>query len=420
MSIESTLRALLGDPHLPQEAAESTLQQLLDLWRTHPAGRDAIEHAWRSCLSAITPRQPAGPQVSLGAETTRVCRVMSVWDFVKYHSAAFGLPFGEDGCRSLVRHLRDRGPISSGMDSPASSHRGITWTCLDEELRGVNLEDVESGLGLCHLEPGVELVAVSYTIPAAELRVPTVLDAALQPTFVPKSLADSPIPRAWDWAHGRWGLSEIVHRSDAVVSDPEVRALGSTSPTFRPYFNGAISISVPHSVALDNAVAEVLRRASAHRELEPFLRGERAVLELTPSEFERFLALLYQRRGYETILTKASWDGGFDIIALSDSRERAGLLIQAKRTTGSIGIRVIRELIGARFLATSEYARYVLVVATTGRFTRAAIDAEGQHPTQLRLMDYQRLRQELLALRGIGLRDIAHEAVVESRKAWTG
>jgi hypothetical protein len=341
---------------------------------------------------------------------------MSLSSFLDYHMpASVSLLFHDKDLDWFMHHLSDLPVIGDVTSSP----RGIAWTCLDSELQEHSLQEVESGLGLYHLTAGTPLVAITYVLDAADLRVPTVMDACLQPGFVAKAVSQRDVPRAWDWEYERWGLSEMVHRSGLPTREVEIRLLGTTSARFRPAYDGLASFSLPFSATIENVVTQVLRQVLAHRDLQPFLCGEASLLEITPIEFEQFLGLLYSRHGYQTKVTKASRDGGFDIIAFSSITRPDGLLIQAKQTRGTVGVRVVRELVGARFFAAADYAHYMLVVATTGRFSTPAKEAEAQQPTHLRLLDYEELQQQLRLIAGVGILDIVHEAVDQSRRMGT-
>ncbi len=54
-------------------------------------------------------------------------------------------------------------------------------------------------------------------------------------------------------------------------------------------------------------------------------------------------------------------------------------------------------------------------VATTGNFSKTAKEAAEEHPTHLRLIDYEELQRQLRALKSTGVRDIAKSAL-ERRK----
>ena len=91
---------------------------------------------------------------------------------------------------------------------------------------------------------------------------------------------------------------------------------------------------------------------------------------LTGLEFENLCQQLLQKMGFETEMTKASGDGGIDIIARNYMPLLKGkYIIQCKRYTGSVGEPIIRDLYG---VVMSERANKGILL-TTGYFTRAAL-----------------------------------------------
>lgn len=108
--------------------------------------------------------------------------------------------------------------------------------------------------------------------------------------------------------------------------------------------------------------------------------GLRSVLSrVKPLEFEHFVADIYRLLGYRVEVSKASGDGGVDVIASSSSE---CLLIQAKHYQGTrIGVQIVRELYGVSMLQqnNSPGVRVVpLVITTFGVLTQeAAKFAEG-------------------------------------------
>ncbi len=68
---------------------------------------------------------------------------------------------------------------------------------------------------------------------------------------------------------------------------------------------------------------------------------------MTPEEYEKYVASLYQARGYKTIVTPLSGDWGIDVIATKGTEKIA---IQAKmygRTHRKVNRSNIMELYGA-------------------------------------------------------------------------
>lgn len=93
-------------------------------------------------------------------------------------------------------------------------------------------------------------------------------------------------------------------------------------------------------------------------------------------EFEKICQVLVEKMGFNAEITKASGDGGIDIIAYNHQPLLSGkYIIQCKRYSGSVGEPIIRDLYG---VVTSERANKGILI-TTGSFTKQAIAfAEGK------------------------------------------
>ncbi len=97
---------------------------------------------------------------------------------------------------------------------------------------------------------------------------------------------------------------------------------------------------------------------------------------LSGVEFEKVCQQLVENMGFETETTKASGDGGIDLIAYNHQPLLPGkYIIQCKRYKGSVGEPILRDLYG---VVTSERANKGILM-TTGHFTKSAIVfAEGK------------------------------------------
>jgi hypothetical protein len=110
-------------------------------------------------------------------------------------------------------------------------------------------------------------------------------------------------------------------------------------------------------------------------------------------DFEKLLAELLARLGYEIELQRGTKDGGVDIFAL----KRDGVfgkhryLLQAKRWTDAVGVEPVRELL---FLH-SHHRMTRSALATTSRFTQGAWELAQQYAWQLELKDYDKLLEWL-------------------------
>ena len=102
--------------------------------------------------------------------------------------------------------------------------------------------------------------------------------------------------------------------------------------------------------------------------------------QLSGVEFERVCQQLVENMGFETETTKASGDGGIDLIAYNHQPLLSGkYIIQCKRYTGSVGEPIIRDLYG---VITSERANKGILM-TTGTFTKSAISFADGKPIEL-------------------------------------
>jgi restriction system protein len=101
-------------------------------------------------------------------------------------------------------------------------------------------------------------------------------------------------------------------------------------------------------------------------------------LNLTPRDFEKLVAALYQDIGYSVTLTKPTRDGGIDIHAEKNqpvSKEK--LVIQCKNYTSNIPVDEIRNLLGV--VASTKATKGVLV--TSSDFTNDAIKFANENPS---------------------------------------
>lgn len=109
--------------------------------------------------------------------------------------------------------------------------------------------------------------------------------------------------------------------------------------------------------------------------------------DLTGIEFEKLCCNLLYKMGFEIETTKASGDGGIDIIAKTEDIFFKGTyLIQCKRYSGSVGEPIVRDLYG---VVNSERANKGIII-TTGEFTKSAI--EFAYGKQIELIDGEKLQ----------------------------
>lgn len=114
--------------------------------------------------------------------------------------------------------------------------------------------------------------------------------------------------------------------------------------------------------------------------------SNKSINEMSGFDFEKIILALLLKMGFDASITKASGDGGIDIIAYCNQDFFEGkYIIQCKRWNGSIGEPVLRDLYG---VLTSERANKGILI-TNSNFTTAAINFASNKP--LELIDGQKL-----------------------------
>jgi hypothetical protein len=118
---------------------------------------------------------------------------------------------------------------------------------------------------------------------------------------------------------------------------------------------------------------------------------------LSGIEFENICKKLIENMGFSVETTKASGDGGIDLIAYNHEPILSGkYIIQCKRYSGGVGEPIIRDLYG---VITSERANKGILI-TTGYFTKSAIAFADGKPIEL--MD-GKLLDDLLKRYGVSI-----------------
>ena len=109
--------------------------------------------------------------------------------------------------------------------------------------------------------------------------------------------------------------------------------------------------------------------------------------QLTPRQFEEFVAGLYSRQGFDVELTPETRDGGVDLYVVKHTAwGRLVTLVDCKkyRPDRSIGVDLVRHLLGTINLHDASAG----VLATTSRFTDGAREIQAQYPARIGLQDY--------------------------------
>lgn len=103
---------------------------------------------------------------------------------------------------------------------------------------------------------------------------------------------------------------------------------------------------------------------------------ETQIDSLSGLDFEKLLLELFKKMGYEATLTKRSKDYGADLILVKNKQK---IVVQAKCYSGTVGIKAVQEVIGAKNYYRATHA---LVVTNTG-FSKEAISLGLEADVQL-------------------------------------
>lgn len=104
--------------------------------------------------------------------------------------------------------------------------------------------------------------------------------------------------------------------------------------------------------------------------------------DLKPLEFERFVARLWQERGWETTVTPAQQDGGIDVVATKTTPYAEKQLIQAKhyQDGNSVSAPEIQQYAGLKHQHPDADS---VVIVTSGEFTDPARETAEQANVKL-------------------------------------
>jgi len=163
----------------------------------------------------------------------------------------------------------------------------------------------------------------------------------------------------------------IMWTLDLLPDDPE-----STLKVMRSYFFiHAQQLPDGRLVGLSHAMSLIRARYLKSPQTEDEIYE--MFLKISPRDFEALIARLYKEMGYTTQLTQYSQDDGADIICYRDDPGRRELLVvQCKRYAKNVGLKHVKELLGA--VTDRKATKGVLI--TPGEFTRPAIQKADDNP----------------------------------------
>jgi len=132
------------------------------------------------------------------------------------------------------------------------------------------------------------------------------------------------------------------------------------------------------------AFGRVLIELGIERRRKGRLATTRDICALSPSDFEEYVAVLFEKAGYRVRRTGGSGDHGVDLMV---KRDGTTSVVQCKRYGDAIGPRTVRELIGAM---TNAGVQDGLLITTSG-FTAGAEQEVRKAPYTISLIDGEAL-----------------------------
>jgi restriction system protein len=111
------------------------------------------------------------------------------------------------------------------------------------------------------------------------------------------------------------------------------------------------------------------------------------IFKLTSRQYEELIAELMSDMGYEVELTRATRDGGKDILAsIKTDATDFLMLVEAKRygQDHKVGVSLVRALYGT----LCDYQANSGMLVTTSSFSKDAKEFQGKHQYQLKLREY--------------------------------
>lgn len=150
----------------------------------------------------------------------------------------------------------------------------------------------------------------------------------------------------------------------------------------------ASGVSVGDVLLPKNEEGIITLCAAVSRQLiEHFERRPSELQAIHPRKFEELVAELWSKFGYEVELTKATRDGGRDVVAISKRLVQVKYLIECKRPAPGkvVGVRAVRELFGVK----SDEGATKAILATTAHFSRDALLLFQRHRWELEPRDLE-------------------------------
>lgn len=118
--------------------------------------------------------------------------------------------------------------------------------------------------------------------------------------------------------------------------------------------------------------------------------GISAIDSMDGQTFEKYLAVFFRTQGYRVTRTRYIGDFGADLVL---QRDGSRTVVQAKRSSGKVGIRAVQEAVAAM----GYYRCIHAIVVTNSRYTRQAVELARANGVEL--WDRSKLIRAILAAR---------------------
>lgn len=154
--------------------------------------------------------------------------------------------------------------------------------------------------------------------------------------------------------------------------------------------NGKIEKELYNSTLFDPNSAVII--TDINEEIKKYLKKyPEKLYEMDPRKFEELIASIFEDLGYNIELTKATRDGGRDIIArIKNAVTEFLVYVECKRYSpkNTIGVDIVRKVTGVHHLDRPSKS----IIVTTSFFTEQAIEAARKIENQLDLKDYNDIK----------------------------
>jgi HJR/Mrr/RecB family endonuclease len=179
--------------------------------------------------------------------------------------------------------------------------------------------------------------------------------------------------------HAELTCPELVTIQDTVCSVEELK-------NRYKFEQSDVGLIIPRSgqIVVAKSIEEAIRMAEHDRS---------RVMALSPREFEQFLKEIFTRLGFEVELTKATRDGGADLLCMRSAHGIPfRLAVEAKRYKEDrpITVSAVRSFVGAN----EKFKANRLLFVTTSRFTTSAQEYADKYTSHLlTLRDYGQIQE---------------------------